>query len=343
MKGIMVGLGGRARSWIGVCNKNPDVELVGYVEPVAERRAEVAAQFNLPSQQLFASMKDAVSAVEADFAVDVTPPKAHEAVAMEVFEAGLHLLGEKPLSDDFAAAKRIVAASDAAGRTHMVTQNYRFGSQPRTTHRLLKENLIGEPNQVTVGFYRAWATRPGTHYTTMPYPLITDMGIHHFDLLRYVLAREPVAVFARTWNPPWGFHAGDAGHTAIIDFEGARHASPLLIATHHARGSSTGKQSPWNGEWRIEGPDGSLTWEENDIYWTRAYPSDRAHREAIPHDKLPLGGQDAILAEFLSAIKAGREPECSGKDNLKSLAIVFAAIQSAKEKRTVEIAEVMGH
>ncbi|MCZ6676048.1 MAG: Gfo/Idh/MocA family oxidoreductase [Candidatus Poribacteria bacterium] len=336
MRGIVVGLGGRARSWISVCHKNKDVEIVGYVDPVPEQRAKAAEQFNLPGAQLFPSISDALQKVQADFALDVTPPKIHEAVAVEAFEAGLHLIGEKPLSDDFEAAKRIVKASKAAGKTHMVTQNYRFGSQPRTTHRLLKEGVIGEPAQVTVGFYRAWATRPGTHYTTMPYPLITDMGIHHFDLLRYVMDREPLRVYARTWNPPWGFHAGDAGHTAVIDFDGG------LVTTHHALGSSTGKQSPWNGEWRIEGPDGSLTWEENKIFWTRAYPPDQGIREEMPLDDLPLLGQDAILAEFITALREGREPECSGTDNLKSLAIVFAAIQSSIEKRTVEIAEIMG-
>ncbi|MFP6719206.1 MAG: Gfo/Idh/MocA family oxidoreductase [Candidatus Poribacteria bacterium] len=244
-------------------------------------------------------------------------------------------MGEKPLSDDFEAAKRIVDASIQAKKTHMVPQNYRFGTQPRTTHRLLKEGIIGAPNQVKVGFYRAWATQPGTHYTTMSYPLITDMGIHHFDLLRYVMDCEPVAVHARTWNPPWGFHAGDAGHTAIIDFEGG------LVATHHALGSPTGKSSPWNGEWRIEGPEGSLTWEEDQIFHTRDYPANQRRRQEIPHDNLPLIGQDAILMELLSAVNENREPECSGQDNLKSLAIVFAAIRSSKENRTVKISELL--
>ena len=49
--------------------------------------------------------------------LDVTPPSIHEAVAIEVFEAGLHLIGEKPLSDDFEAAKRIVKASISLGKT----------------------------------------------------------------------------------------------------------------------------------------------------------------------------------------------------------------------------------
>lgn len=335
MQGIIVGLGGRARSWIGVCERNPDVTLVGYVDISSEQLEQAAEQFELSDDQLFASIDEALQSVEADFALDVTPPAVHEFVATEAFDAGLHVIGEKPLSDSFDAAKRIVEKAESAGCTHMVTQNYRFGRQPRTTHRLLKEEIIGKPAQVNMVFYKAWATRPGTHYTTMPYPLITDMGVHHFDLLRYVLSQEPVQVYAKTWNPAWGWHAGDAGHTAIFDF------TEELVVTHHALGSSVGKQSSWNGELRVEGPDGSLTWEDNKIYLTRAYPSDQAEREEMPLDELDMTGQDALLAEFVSAINEDREPECSGQDNLKSLAMVFAAIQSSKKERPVKISELL--
>lgn len=335
MRGILVGMGGRARSWIGVCKQQAGVELIAFCEPDAARRAATAEAAGLPQSVLFASLADALKAVEADFVLDVTPPAVHEQVAEEAFAAGLHLLGEKPLSDDFEAAKRMVAAAERAGRTHMVAQNYRFGSVPRTTRRLLAEGRIGEPAVVSVGFYRPWATHPGTHYTTMPYPLLTDMGIHHFDLLRYVMDKEPVRVEARSWNPPWGWHAGDAGHTAIVEFQGG------LIATHHALGASVGKPSPWNGEWRIEGPMGSLTWEEDRIFHTRSHPEGHALREEIPLDADVQGGQQAVLAEFVAAVSEGREPECSGADNLRSLALVFAAVRSAKERRVVDIAEIL--
>lgn len=338
LKGILVGLGGRAQSWIQVCRRNQDVELVGFVEPVAERRAQVAQKFGIPDSALFHSLLEAVAALGggADFVIDVTPPKVHERVAVEAFAAGLHVLGEKPLSDDFAAAKRIVTAGEAAGKVHMVAQNYRFGAVPRTARRVVESGRIGTPRVAAIGFYRAWAYHPGTHYTIMPYPLITDMGIHHFDLMRYVFGQDPVRVSALTWNAPWGWHAGDAGHTAVITFTDG------LIVTHHALGCSVGKQSPWNGEWRIEGPDGSLTWEEDRLFHTLARPKETGSREEIPLDTLSATGQDAVLAEFLAAIREGREPECSGRDNLKSLATVFAAIQSAEAGgRPVEIAELL--
>jgi predicted dehydrogenase len=75
---------------------------------------------------------------------------------------------------------------------------------------------------------------------------------------------------------------------------------------------------------------------------TRQHPDGPVAREEIPLAPVPTAGQDACLAEFLDAVADGREPECNGADNLRSLAIVFAAIRSAEECRPVEIAELLG-
>ncbi len=327
MRAIVVGLGGRARSWLQAAEKSAEVDLAGFVEPSAEQRQKAIEANALDDQLIFDDLAAAAQAVEADFIIDVTPPKAHEAVAMVALEHGLHILGEKPMSDDFAAAKRMAAASAAAGKVHMVTQNYRYSAVPRTAHRLLKEGAIGEPGFCLVNFFMPWATRAGTHYVTMPYPLITDMGIHHFDLLRYVLDREPLRVHTVCWNQSWGWHAGDACHVFHAEFEGG------LRVTHNAVGCCVGKKSPnYNGEWQIEGGEGSLTLEGNQVFLTRCWPNEQAKRDEVPLDTVP-GGQDGLLAEFVAAITEGREPECSAQDNIKSLAMVFAGIKSDQEGR----------
>jgi predicted dehydrogenase len=336
LRGIHVGLGGQGRHWVAVCRRHADdIEMVAFVEPAEASAAAAVERAGVPRERIFPTLGAALAAHPADFVLDVTPPAVHHLVASEALSAGLHVIGEKPMSDDFEAARGVVAAAAKAGRVHMIAQNYRFGAVPRTTRRLLAEGRIGRPEVVSVGFYREWAHAPGTHYVVMPYPLLTDMGIHHFDMLRYVLGLEPVRVEARSWNPSWGWHRGDAGHTAVIEFEGG------LVATHHSLGSSVGKQSPWNGEWRIEGPEGSLTWEDDQIWHTRVHPRERAVREQIPADPQRAGGQDAVLQEFVAAIAAGRQPECNSADNLRSLALVFAAVRSARERRPVEIAELL--
>ena len=73
----------------------------------------------------------------------------------------------------------------------MITQNYRFNQLPRTTRRLLDESIIGKVGQLDVSLYVPWADNPGSHYVTEPYMFLTDMGIHHFDMMRYLLACEP--------------------------------------------------------------------------------------------------------------------------------------------------------
>ena len=334
MKGIHVGVGGRARSWIEVCNRHPETELIAFVEPVEKNRKAAQEKYGLRDDQFFTKIEDALDAVQADFVLDTTPPVAHEPVATAAFAAGLHVLQEKPMSDEFAAARRIVAAAEKAGKTLMITQNYRYSAQPRTTRAALDEGLIGEPELADMGFYMEWANAPGTHYTTMEYPLIKDMGIHHFDLLRYVLAKEPVRVRCISWRPSWAWHAGDDAHTLLIEFEGG------LMATHHANGCSVGKHSIWNGDLRIEGAKGSITWEGGSVQYVSRVPGQERKSEELTRPMGP-GGQDGLLAEFAAAVQEGREPECSGRDNLQSLAIVFAAVESAQNGGApVEIAEL---
>jgi predicted dehydrogenase len=324
LKGILVGLGGRGQHWYNAVRSHPDTEYVAYVEPVEENRSRAVKRWSLPADQVFRSLEEAVGTVQADFVMDVTPPHVHAAVASAAFKAGLHLIGEKPISDDYRAAQQMVAEGRAAGRRHMITQNYRFGAQPRTTRRLVAEGVIGEPGQVDIMFTMPWADSPGSHYVTQPFMFTKDMGIHHFDMLRYVLGRDPVSVRCVTWNPAWGWHAGDASHIAIFTFDGKLHA------VHRGIGCAVGHHTGWNGEWRIEGPAGTITWEENEIWLTHLHRAEKRRREQIFPDRTG-GDYDPLLTEFVAAIREDRDPECNSADNLKSAAMVAGAVRSAAE------------
>lgn len=336
MKAIIAGLGGRGRGWLKDCRANPDVEVVACVEPFAPNKERAIKDFNVPKEQLFDTLSAAIKAVKADFVVDVTPPAQHESVAMAAFENKLHVLGEKPLSDNYEAAKRVVAAGKKAGVKHMITQNYRYAGLPRTTARLLKEGLIGPVAQIDASLYVPWADAPGSHYVTEPFMFLTDMGIHHFDMMRYMIEGEPVSAQAITWNLPWGWHKGDACQLICFRFSNG------VIGTHRGVGCTTGHvPAGHNGEWRIEGPQGTLTWEGFDLYHSRSHRTDKKVREKLKLDENDYtGGPPALLKEFIKALKENRQPECNAEDNLRSMGMVFAAVKSAKEKREVKISEL---
>lgn len=333
MKGILVGVGGRGRHWIKVCRDFGGVELLAFVEPSAENRQRASSEFSIAADKFHNSLGDALKTQKADFVLDVTPPAAHEQIALAAFGAGLHVLGEKPISSSIAAAQRMIDASRKAKRRHMITQNYRFGASCRTVKRLVSSDVVGKPGQLDIVFYMPWADIPGSHYVTEPYMFLNDMCIHHFDMLRCVLGIDPVSVQCTTWNQPWGWHKGDACHLALFKFDNG------LVATHQAIGCSLGKKTTWNGDWRVEGPRGSLQWQNEKIFVTHDHRTDTKRSEEIPLDTPKFTGEKAILSEFISAVKEDRDPECSGADNLKSLSMALAAVKSAQEKREVKLSE----
>ena len=333
-KCIITGLGGQGLQWVKRARKRPDCEIVGFVEPMEANQQRAIEKHEVPQDRIFNSLDDAISNTQADFVLDVTPPGVHHLVAEKAFAAGLHVLGEKPLSDDFATAKRVVEAGEKAAVRHMITQNYRFGAQPRTTRKVIQDGLIGKPGQCDVRFYMPWADAPGSHYVTQPFMLINDMMVHHFDMMRYVLGQNPESVQAITWNQPWGWHAGDAAHAIVFRYADG------LVATHVSVACAVGSQSSWNGDWRIEGPNGSIDWDKSGTWYSHLHRTeDKVDRRAIEQLEVPAQ-EEAMFDEFFSSIKENREPECSARDNLQSLSMVFAAIQSAKEGRSVKLSEV---
>ena len=335
MKAIIVGLGGRGRGWLRDCRQHPKVDIVAGVEPSPANKKRAIEELEIPPDQLYGDLAAAIDAVDADLVVDITPPAAHVPIALTAFEAGLHVIGEKPMSDDYEQAKKVVAAGRKSGLKHMITQNYRFNALPRTTHRLLKEEVIGAVGQLDVCLYVNWADNPGSHYVTEPYMFLTDMGIHHFDMMRYTLDADPISVHAITWNLPWGWHEGDACQHILFRFDNG------VIGTHRGVGCTVGHvPAGHNGEWRFEGPKGSLTWEGSSLFHTHSHKADPQIRAELDLDEQDAGGLNPVLVEFVNALEEDRAPECSAEDNLKSMAMVFAALKSVEEKREVELAEL---
>ena len=327
---ILTGLGPRGRYWHYQIEQHDAVEVAAYVEPSEAARRRGVEELGIDESRIFAQFDEAVGAVEAEFVLDVTPPSIHHEIAAATFAAGLHLLGEKPLSDDFETARRIVTRGREAGLKHMITHNYRFNPLVRTLHTALGDGLIGKVGQCDVQFYKAWADLPGTYYVTEPYMVINDMMVHHFDLMRYLLDADPLWVQSLTWNHSWGWHRGDAAHSIVFGFPDGVHATHVTVAC------SVGySPKDYNGAWRFDGPTGSITWSDEKMHHVHKHRVETSVDRPIEATAPP----GDIVTEFLAAIHEDREPECDAADHLRSLAMVFAAIRSAEENRRVEINE----
>ncbi len=156
----------------------------------------------------FASLAEARAAVAAD-----------AAVCRGALEAGLHVPTEKPFTETLAEAVALVELARARGRVLAVSQNYRYYPAARRAAELVAHRTLGAPLAVAIDFRRD-AVAEGHRYLDIPDPLLADMVIHHLDLMRLVLGREPVEVIARRWNPAGSPFRHDASGALIVVLEG---------------------------------------------------------------------------------------------------------------------------
>lgn len=329
---VLVGAGEWGATWAKEIRSAPGLELMAIAEFDAELGLRAAAGVGLPPSRVFGSVAAAARGTTLDAAVIAVPPSAHCAVALEALEARLHCLIEKPLALTIEECGEIVSCGHAAGRVVMVSQNYRFRAGSRTVRRLLSEGAVGRVGAVGICFMRSFA--PSGYRLQMDEPLLFDMAVHHFDQLRTVVGLEPTRVWAHTSNPPWSPFHGNA--ESFVRLETDDDVSISYVGSWASRGRQTG----WGGCWEIQGDSGALRWEDDRVvlYPDEPEPSKSRLARALqvfePSGlKLDQGAaldRAGVLDELRSAIRDGREPEASASDNVRTIALVVAAVESAR-------------
>jgi len=322
---IQVGVGGMGSVWLQTVQNAPDVTHAALVDVNPQALKAQAIECGKGTSHCYTDLATALEQEEADGLINVTPPQFHEQVCCAALKAGLPVLTEKPLSDSMASARRMVAAAEKAGKMLMVAQNYRYQAFAPTLRRLVASGDLGAPGQVQVSFAK------GPHFggfrEEMEHPLIVDMAIHHFDMLRYFLGADPIAVSGQSWNPSWSWFRGDASTALHFAFEGNVHAS------YTGSWCSTGAETSWNADWRIECEDGVYV-ATNDVLY-RA-PTGEELR-TVPLDPMPLSRQGYLLDAFRRAITEDIVPETTAADNLKSLGMVFGAVEAVSSGNVVHL------
>jgi predicted dehydrogenase len=341
---VVAGVGFWGRSWIEVVSASPDWELVGLVDADESALARAAGASGLSRDSCFPSVRDAVDVVLPDAALVVVPPAVHAPVALDALDSGLHCLNEKPFAETLEQARAVVERGDAAERIVMVNQQYRHRPGARAVRQLVGDGAIGVIGNASITFAERLPVTGFQHQ--MEEPLLRDMAIHHFDLIRAVLALEPARVFATSHNPPWSEFAGNAAATVV--FEAGDGVTITYAGTWAPRGVTTG----WNGVWEIVGERGVIHW-DGDIVRVRGLEvpvTAKVLRRATGVDwrgsrvrppALERPDRAGSLVAFADAIRGNREPETSGRDNLRSLALTLAAVESARRRTAVDVDELL--
>ncbi len=312
------------------------VRIVGLVDLDRSVAAQRAAEFSLGDVVIGTDLDAVLAQTKPDLLFDVVIPAARESVVATGLRHGCHVLSEKPMASTIEAGRALVQQAAAAGRVHAVVQNRRFIAGVRRIRRLIESGALGELTALHCDFF------VGAHFggfrEQMDNVLLLDMAIHTLDAARFMAGKTPKAVYCLETNPRGSWYAHGAAANAIFEF------SDDVVFNYRGSWSAEGANTSWESAWRIVGTKGTLIWDGGDSFEAKVVSGDTGFfRDLValdvpgPADADQAYGHASVLAEFLNAIESGRAPETASDDNIKSLAMVFAAIESAKTRQRVTI------
>lgn len=336
-RALLVGAGGMGRAWARNLRDTEGASLAGWVDRSPEVMETSLRAMHLEVPYQGTDYRQALDDVKPDFVLDVTTPESHCEITLAALERGIPVLGEKPLSSSMDSARKMVAASKESGVLYMVSQSRRYDPRIRAYRRLIER--IGDLGILNADFFI------GPHFggfrDEMDHVLLVDMAIHTFDQARFLSGADPISVFCEEFNPSWSWYQGAACANADFEMTGG--------LRFHYRGSwcAEGRPTSWESEWRAVGSSGTGVWDGDHAIRgevVRGQGGFLSETEPIAEQAVDDAnwGIAGSLKDFLMALdNPDHVPMGHSADNIKSLAMVFAAVKSSQEGRRVAIDEVL--
>ncbi len=339
-RAVLCGCGAMAKGWLRALQSasrlRDEVEIVGLVDLDPAVAEALAAEFGLGDARIGTDLASMIEATKANMVFDVVVPAARFNVVSTALKLGCDVLSEKPLAATMEEANALLKLAKEAGRVHAVVQNRRFISGIRRLRRAVEEGLIGDLSGIHCDFFL------GPHFggfrEAMDNVLLLDMAIHTFDAARFVSGKQPLSVYCVETNPPGSWYAHGASANAIFQLTGD------AVFTYRGSWCAEGRRTSWESAWRLVGSKGMITWDGEDAFEATVAGDEpgllRGHRPvSIPPapDEDQTHGHESVLVEFVDAVKTGRRPETASDDNIKSLSMVFGAIESARTGLPVSV------
>jgi len=263
--------------------------------------------------------------------IEVVDIATHVAVRPPLVEAALradkHVLSQKPFVLDLAEGNRLSALADARDRKLAVNQNGRWAPHFCFMRRAIARGVIGQVQSVQMAVHWDHNWIAGTEFDRMQHVILFDFAIHWFDILGCFLGDQiPQRV------------------TASCTRGAGQRARPPLLAQASVEYESAQAQLFFNGNTvagqsdttTIVGTQGTFKSTGSDLekQTLTLYREGEAEKIDLAGSWFP-GGFHGTMGELLSAIEGGRTSEISAANNLRSLALCFAAVESAEQGRAI--------
>jgi len=315
----VIGCGGIAGAHLPAQRDVEGMRTVAVCDIDEDAARTAAAQYDVPA--VYTDWRDLVADDDVDAVAVLLPHHLHREPAVAAARAGKHVLCEKPMATALADCDAMIAAADEAGAVLMIAQILRFRPANIRARELIADGAIGEVRNVlrrrlgkSEDFRSEWARHPEQAGGWVLY----GYGSHEVDMILWLTGSEAGEVFAqaRRNNDYWN-------DVDEITVQMALSAGGMATYQHSLN-------CPW-GAWEclVIGTEGAMMVDS------------AAVRLADRVIDAPLEGAAAFrdqVGEFLRAVRAGDEPEASGRAVRPTYAALEAAKISMRDGVTVDAA-----
>jgi len=289
-------------------------------ESAMERRKEF-----YPGADIITDHRALLDRKDIDVVDIATHPAVRVAQIEDALNAGKHVLSQKPFVLDLEAGKKLVALAKRKNLKLAVNQNGRWAPYFSYARELVKAGHLGEITSVDMALAWNHTWIKGSAFERMHHVVLYDFAIHWFDMVACLFgARQALGVFASlAKSPDQTFKSPMNAHTLVSFKDGqatmAFHAHTLFGNIEQLLITGT------KGSYQATGPICAA----NDI---RLITAKGESRPALKGSWFP-DGMAGTMGELLCAIEERREPENSATNNLRSIALCFAALESTRSGR----------
>ncbi|MGD1888175.1 MAG: Gfo/Idh/MocA family protein [Cohaesibacteraceae bacterium] len=263
--------------------------------------------------------------------VDITLHPVHRTpIIKAALEAGKHVLSQKPFVTDLGVGEDLVKLADDKGVKLAINQNGRWAPHKAFMREAVRAGLIGDVISAHVAVHWDHGWTAGTPFDEIEDLILYDFGVHWFDFVASLVGDRAQSVFASATRGAGQANKVPLFAQALVGFEGGQASLVFDGGVPHGP-RDTSFVGGTAGSLRADGPDlGAQT-----VTLTTA--------EGIARPKLTgqwfNDGFSGTMGELLCAIEEDREPSNGARENLKSLAMAFAAVRSRITGKDVTIGD----
>ena len=195
----IIGCGGIANGkHMPSLKKIDTVEMVAFCDIVKERAEKAAKEYGTPDARVYTDYKELLKEDDIDVVHVLTPNVSHAEITVSAFEAGKHVLCEKPMAATTADAEKMMAAWKKSGKKFTIGYQNRFRPEVSSLHKSCEQGELGE-----IYFAKAHAVRRRAVPTWGVFPNkalqgggpLIDIGTHALDMTLWMMDNyEPESV-----------------------------------------------------------------------------------------------------------------------------------------------------